>query len=86
MSGRDAIEKALAENGVDSGIHSWRCEYPDRYGPCTCLEELVDDLNAVAGDIAAAAWDTAVSVMRYEDGTPVELVTVINPYRATEQA
>lgn len=45
---RAAITTALAENGVNSrapsGIHSWRCEYPDRYGPCSCLDELVDDL------------------------------------------
>lgn len=30
---------------------------------------------------AARAWDEAVRSMRYEDGTPVELVTNINPYR-----
>lgn len=28
----------------DSNIHSWRCEHPDRYGPCSCFQELVDDL------------------------------------------
>lgn len=26
------------------GIHSWRCEYPDRYGRCTCFEDCVRDL------------------------------------------
>lgn len=24
------------------GIHSWRCEHPDRYGRCNCFEEAVD--------------------------------------------
>lgn len=26
------------------GIHGWRCEYPDRYGRCDCLTDLIDDL------------------------------------------
>lgn len=30
----------------DSDIHSWRCGYPDRYGACTCLDDLVGDLIA----------------------------------------
>lgn len=34
-------------------------------------------------EVAAEAWDAAVKAMRYEDGTPVELVSVVNPYRAT---
>lgn len=25
------------------GIHSWRCEHPDRYGHCNCFNEVVDD-------------------------------------------
>lgn len=29
---------------VDSSIHSWRCEHPDRYGACTCFRELVAEL------------------------------------------
>ena len=28
------------------------------------------------------AWDEAVNAMKYEDGSPVELVTNINPYRS----
>lgn len=24
------------------GIHSWRCEHPDRYGKCYCFEEAID--------------------------------------------
>lgn len=26
------------------------------------------------------AWDEVINAMKYEDGTPVELVTNINPY------
>lgn len=27
------------------------------------------------------AWDQAVASLRYEDGSPVEVVSVANPYR-----
>ena len=44
----ERIRKVLIENAVDStdnqGMHSWRCQYPDAYGPCDCFEELVTDL------------------------------------------
>lgn len=26
-------------------------------------------------------WDAAVAAMRYEDGSPVEIVNVVNPFR-----
>lgn len=32
--------------------------------------------------VAERAWDAAVRSMRYEDGTPVEIVAMTNPYRA----
>lgn len=48
------IERVLRENGLsdlpgqyDSNIHSWRCEYPERYGPCCCFAELVADLARI---------------------------------------
>jgi hypothetical protein len=50
------IERVLRGFGLtdrpdlhDSSIHSWRCSYPDRYGHCTCLGELVAELEAVCG-------------------------------------
>jgi hypothetical protein len=30
--------------------------------------------------LLAAGWDAAIKSMRYEDGTPVEIVTNQNPY------
>lgn len=46
---RRRIEQALRENGItpqgDDGIHSWRCRYPDQYGPCECFDSLVEDLE-----------------------------------------
>lgn len=49
---REAVKRVLRENGLTdnpaehglSGIHSWRCEHPDRYGKCDCFSMLVDDL------------------------------------------
>ena len=32
--------------------------------------------------LLAAGWDAAVGAMRYEDGTPVEIVAEVNPYAA----
>ncbi len=46
---RNRIAETLRENGMHetapSTIHSWRCEYPERYGPCPCFAYLVDDLQ-----------------------------------------
>ena len=35
------IAQTISEQGGDPGssIHSWRCEYPDRYGNCDCVEQ-----------------------------------------------
>ena len=57
MSARDRIRQALVAAGLsdrpdlyDSNIHSWRCEYPDQWGRCTCLDDLVEDLVAAANE------------------------------------
>lgn len=46
----DMLRRVLAENGVlkqaPDGIHSWRCEYPSRYGPCSCRDDLVADIES----------------------------------------
>lgn len=46
----EAAAKALTAEGAAPGssIHSWRCEYSDRYGECGCVHE-------TAGIILAAA-------------------------------
>lgn len=51
---RTGVEGVLRGAGLtdrpeefDDGIHSWRCEYPERYGRCTCFTELVDDFIAL---------------------------------------
>lgn len=31
--------------------------------------------------LLAAGWDAAVAAMQHDDGTAVEFVTVVNPYR-----
>lgn len=49
-----AVERVLRANGLseqpgqyDSDIHSWRCSYPEMYGPCSCFQELRDELAAL---------------------------------------
>jgi hypothetical protein len=49
----ERIERDLRGAGLsddpgqyDSNIHSWRCEYPDIYGPCSCLQNLIADIVA----------------------------------------
>lgn len=46
---RARVMTVLTENGMTEGgnMHGWRCEYPDRYGPCDCCDLLADDLVAV---------------------------------------
>ena len=40
------IEAELLAEGGGPGdsLHSWRCEYPEMYGPCDCLKETARDL------------------------------------------
>lgn len=54
MTKAQEIEELLRGAGLtdepekyDGSIHSWRCAYPDRYGKCTCFQELVADLEAL---------------------------------------
>ena len=53
------IARVLAEEGGEPGrsLHSWRCERPDWFGPCTCLAEtageIVKALDLDARDQAA---------------------------------
>ncbi len=35
-------------------------------------------------EAAALGFDVAVRSMRYEDGTPVEVMAIVNPFRDTE--
>jgi hypothetical protein len=43
---RETITRVLVENGVSGNLdmHSWRCQYPERYGECDCVADLIDDL------------------------------------------
>ena len=40
---REAVLAGLRDSGLtdgnDGNPHSWRCAYPDRYGPCECATE-----------------------------------------------
>lgn len=36
------VGEGISEHSGD--IHSWRCEDPWRYGPCACLDTMVNEL------------------------------------------
>lgn len=40
----EAVAQTLINEGAAPGnsIHSWRCEYPDQYGPCNCVKAVAD--------------------------------------------
>jgi hypothetical protein len=69
----DLLELFRSHAFTDQGSspHGWRCEYPDRYGPCTCPGELADDVitwmadrlrEAQAQALERAAVDLALVV------------------------
>ena len=44
---RATVIRVLAEHGLsgnDGEFHSWRCAYPDIYGPCTCVADFTEDM------------------------------------------
>lgn len=45
------------------------------------LEEMMSQATTNLRGAAAVGWDAAVAAMRYEDGTPLEIVSMVNPYR-----
>lgn len=44
MTPQEVIAKALLDEGGGPGssLHSWRCEHPDRYGDCDCVEQTAE--------------------------------------------
>lgn len=42
------IARVIVEEGgaPGNGLHSWRCEYPERYGACDCVEETAREIVA----------------------------------------
>lgn len=42
----EVVAKVINEEGgaPGSSLHSWRCEYPDRYGECSCVAETAEEV------------------------------------------
>lgn len=65
---RERLRVVLAENGVDEApatLHSWRCEYPERYGKCDCVAELVTDLVAVVAEARTEQREADADSIRF---------------------
>jgi hypothetical protein len=48
-----AAELLAEGGGPGNSIHSWRCDYPDRYGPCSCVAETA---NVMSTAVLASDW------------------------------
>lgn len=103
MSERERVEalaKVLIEEGagVGSSIHGWRCEYPDRYGPCACVDETAAAILASPAmrDLLAEAkadalreaaddmvWDFDGDVSRAAVRSWLNDIATANPYHET---
>lgn len=59
----EAAAKALTNEGAAPGssIHSWRCEYPDRYGECGCVHETARIVLTAAFGVLQQATRAAAS-------------------------
>lgn len=42
----ERIKRVLVDNGLEPGysLHGWRCEHPDRFGECDCVDGLANDI------------------------------------------
>lgn len=52
---REVVRDVLYDHGLQQGgggLHAWRCDYPEVFGECNCLDELATDLTE-----ALAVWD-----------------------------
>lgn len=81
---RDEFRRILGENGLEApgSLHGWRCEHPDIYGPCDCLDGLLDDLSVVVSQIKEEAWDEGFNAIvdnAYVDWTTATVPA--NPHR-----
>lgn len=89
---RDRIAQAIA--GADSGtLHGVRpcaaCQTGDTNQPCDDCLTMADAVIKALGtrvngrdlQMLAEGWDECVESLRYEDGSPVEIVSDSNPYR-----
>lgn len=56
----DAAVKALLDDGAGPGnsLHSWRCEYPDIYGECDCVQETAREITAAVVEALGVREET----------------------------
>ena len=82
---RDALIEATAKTLNDEGaapghsIHSWRCEYPDRFGGCSCVAEVAGEvvgtvLRLLADDLDREADDGDCDCLTDSDVTTCDCI------------
>lgn len=84
MADLRALLGSKCDETIETAAHALDAAWnPERYPVLAAMfrDYAHDALAAVLPGLLADAWDEAVASMRYEDGTPVQLVSVVNPYR-----
>lgn len=89
----DVIRDVLLDYGASPGgsLHSWRCEHPDRYGPCTCVAEVVAAVVAAIramdaetlADLIGGYVEKALATATWRDGHAIPATRVVGPWQET---
>lgn len=62
---RETLRRIFAEQGFDingASPHSWRCDYPDRYGDCTCVDEMIDAVLGAEESVCCESCEKAKEI------------------------
>jgi len=67
----EAAAKAILDEGGAPGhsLHSWRCEHPDRYGECDCVEQTARAALEAALPALRRQWAEEVAEAVLDHGT-----------------
>jgi len=67
----EAAAKAILDEGGAPGhsLHSWRCERPDRFGECGCVEQTAREVLVAALPALRRQWaeEVALAIEAYRD-------------------
>lgn len=42
---KELLDEYAMGNPTNQALHGWRCQHPDRYGPCDCYERLIIEIR-----------------------------------------
>lgn len=79
---RKKIAQVLTENGLsgNSKLHGLHYQYPDRYGACSCVSDLLDALLQLVLAELAEVWQAGAAHGSNAPCDPWNGVCLSNPY------